>query len=149
MNQMTTVIPNVLMRSWRPGRYPDNSKDVDVATVDAWIREAREAGVRTILCLLDEKQLGYYRQLGEGGLLGRYRAAGFEVIHRPSEDYQPVSGKLLARIASDFRSATLPMLVHCSAGVGRTGAVVDYLTQSTRLPTSHGKDQTRRISRNV
>lgn len=130
MNKIATVIPDVLLRSGRPGRFPDNCKDVDPGMVDAWIRDAQGAGVRTILCLLDDTQLAYYRRLGKGGLLGRYRAAGFKVIHHPTVDGQPLSPGLLQKIERDFKAATLPMLVHCSAGVGRTGIVVEHLKKT-------------------
>ena len=130
---METVIEGKLIRSERPG-YPDH--DVGAAAVDTWIAQARAAGVRTILCLLGEKQLAYYSRLGNGGLLGRYRDAGFAVVHRPVCDHMtpPVPADVLARIPSDFLEAKLPLLVHCSAGIDRTGAVVRHLTVDTQLP---------------
>jgi len=126
------VIPNTLLRSCRPG-HP--SKNVDRKTVDDWIEKARENNVRTILCLL-AGLLSYYEQLGEGGLLKRYRDEDFKVIHRPVKDHlsPPVPDEILERISSDFLTAELPMLVHCSAGIDRTGAVIDYLTEETCLP---------------
>lgn len=130
-----TVIPSVLLRSSRPGRDSDDESEVSPAAVDAWIEAARDAGARTILSFLDDSQLAYYRQLGPEGLLGRYRAAGFKVIHRPCPDgaMPPLSDEMLERISSDFLAAELPLLVHCSAGVDRTGAAVTYLTSGTKL----------------
>lgn len=127
-----TVVPDVLLRSSRPGW---SSKDVDVKIVENWIAEAKEWNIRTILCLLGE-QLSYYKQLGEGGLLKRYRDAKFAVIHRPVCDHQvpPVPEETLELIASDFLAAELPMLVHCSAGFDRTGAVINYLVREQNLP---------------
>jgi hypothetical protein len=130
---ITAVVPTVLLRACRPG-YPN--KAVDAETVDAWIAEANDAKIRTILCLLDDAQLEYYLQAGGDGLLGRYRAAGFVVIHRPVADHQhpAISNELLQRIASDFLAAELPLLIHCSAGEDRTGAVIEYLEHETKLP---------------
>ena len=53
----TMIIPGVLMSSSRPG-FP--SKDVDIATVEAWIDRVKKDKVRTVLCLLDDKQLDFY-----------------------------------------------------------------------------------------
>lgn len=128
----TMIIPGVLMSSNRPG-YP--SEDVAVAIVDAWIDQIKKDKGRTVLCLLDGKQLDFYGQLGDGGLLKRYRDAGLNVIHRPVKDYliPAVSPEVLERISSDFLAAELPMLVHCSAGRDRTGAVIKYLTREPCL----------------
>jgi len=126
------VEPEILFRSCRPG-YPN--RNVNSEEVDDWIKEAKENNVRTILCLL-AGQLSYYEQSGEDGLLKRYRDENFNVIHRPIDDHisPPVPYKTLERISSDFLTAELPMLVHCSAGIDRTGAVIHYLTEETRLP---------------
>lgn len=133
MSQITPVVKNVLYRSSRPGY---GSHNVEPAAVDTWIESAKAAGIRTILCLLSHEQLNYYRQLGEAGLIGRYRCAGFKVIHRAVEDHQtpPVPDDLLKQTAIDFCTAELPFLVHCSAGIDRTGAVVNYLMNEQHLP---------------
>jgi len=119
-------IPDVLFASSRPGY---NSKNVTTAEVDEWITQVNEYKVATIVCLLDDQQLAYYSQLGDEGLLGRYREAGFTVIHHPIRDYSnpPVPQETLEQILLDYQGAKLPLLVHCSAGVDRTGAVIRYL----------------------
>jgi hypothetical protein len=57
-----------------------------VAAVDAWIDRARAAGVASILCPLDDTQLRLYTDC-PGGLLQRYRDAGFVVGHLPVADH--------------------------------------------------------------
>ena len=137
---MEIVIPDKLMRSSRPG-YPGRKVDSD--TVDAWLEEVKKYNVRTILCLLKDK-LSYYDEIGEGGTLKRYRDKYFTVIHRPVEDHltPPVPADILEKISSDFLTAELPMLVHCSAGYDRTGAVIDYLTNQTCLPAFRNNVET-------
>ncbi len=56
---MEVVIENVLFRGSRPG-YP--SKIVESSVVDEWIKDAKNSNVETILCLLDDKQLEFYKQ---------------------------------------------------------------------------------------
>ncbi len=59
------VLESTLARSSRPG-YPN--KDVDPGTVDQWLARVRGMGIKSVICLLDKKQLGYYRRI-RGGLL--------------------------------------------------------------------------------
>jgi protein tyrosine/serine phosphatase len=122
---MTNVIPEILFRSARPGY---DGKEVSQAEVDAWIAKAKAHGIQTILCLLDDPQLAFYTAV-PGGLLDYYRQAGFAVIARPVKDYQfpEVSSGMLATVHADFLGAAKPLLVHCSAGIVRTGAVIRHL----------------------
>ena len=122
---MREVIPGILFRSGRPGY---DGKRVSEAAVAEWCARANGHGIQTIMCLLDDEQLAYYKDV-PGELLGYYKRADFVVLHHPVKDHQKPAVPLavLAKAHVDFLAAIKPVLVHCSAGCDRTGAVVDYL----------------------
>jgi len=134
------VIEGILARSARPGRDLGAHALVPKEKVDSWLAILRQMGIRSILCLLDEKHLQLYPDL-PGGLIAYYRQQGFQVAHLPIRDpaYYPRGWEELeenlALAWEMFKELPWPVLVHCSAGVDRTGRVVEYVLQ--RLEEEH------------
>ena len=120
------VLPELLAKSPRPG-YPGregSSKEV----VDEWIENVRAMGVRSIICFLSDHQLAFYSDL-PSGLIQYYRDAGFDVAHIPEDDYKspPLSEEGVREAVASFERLQKPALVHCSAGLARTGMAIDAI----------------------
>ena len=120
------VLPELLAKSPRPG-YPGRegtSKEV----VDEWIENVRAMGVRSIICFLSDHQLAFYSDL-PSGLIQYYRDAGFDVAHIPEDDYKspPLSEEGVRESVAAVERLEKPVLVHCSAGLARTGMAIDAI----------------------
>jgi protein tyrosine/serine phosphatase len=90
-------------------------------------------GIKSIICLLGDDQLSLYRDL-PSGLLEYYRAKGFEVSHIRAADHQrpALSQQHLHAVWEEYQHLTKPILVHCSAGIDRTGAAVKHILAMLR-----------------
>ena len=123
------VIEGILATSPRPGFRPGPEFRVPVEEVESWIAEARDFGIASIICLIGRDQLHLYERSLPHGLLETYRRAGFSVAHIPALDglTEPYSAQEYDEAWQAFLLLPRPVLVHCSAGMDRTGRVVRHI----------------------
>jgi len=109
----------------RPG-YP--GKFVQKQFVGEWLGFMKKQGIGRVVCLLSEEELKCYPTLA-GGLLGTYIESFGEdnVLWEPDADRHLCGAKAIIHICSFLYDSVLnrrKAVVHCSAGLGRTGHVL-------------------------
>jgi hypothetical protein len=120
-----------------PGRRPLPLPPQARPRVETWVDRIIEAGFRSVISLLEPKQLVRHYVSGglslhPDGLLGYYESRGLSVESIPCTDYQEPTREQKLQVLGAFRSLPGPVLLHCSAGIDRTSPVAAFLCEQER-----------------
>ncbi|WP_324662591.1 protein-tyrosine phosphatase family protein [Haloarcula sediminis] len=102
-----------------PGWHSAASHD---AAIDDWVEFMRAEGIERVCCLLTGCQLD-----DRGAILDHYADAFGEsdVLHAPVRDHhlvpEPILVEEILPFLAESREREQPVVVHCLAGLGRTG----------------------------
>ncbi len=99
-----------------------------------WVARIKEMKFRSVICLLEDRQLDRYYVRGglnlhQGGLLGYYKSEDFQVRHFPLTDYQRPQERSMQNVLAAYHELLKPVLLHCSAGIDRTTPVAAFILQ--------------------
>jgi protein-tyrosine phosphatase len=112
-------LDTIVFGAERPGYlYPRTT-----GAVPEWIAFMRSKGVQRVLCLLPQKQLDDFAP----ELLTLYQSQFSAVLHIPVQDFLVPTDEALWAGVSFLRASELaaePVVVHCNAGMGRTGILL-------------------------
>jgi protein tyrosine phosphatase (PTP) superfamily phosphohydrolase (DUF442 family) len=133
------VVEGLLATSPRPGFRPGPEFQVPQEVVHEWVTVTRDFGIASIICLISDDQLPLYRSSAPQGLITLYREVGFQVAHVPTFDQQthPFTPQQYEQAWRAFLDLPKPVLVHCSAGMDRTGRIVNHILDQLRQHEPH------------
>lgn len=99
------------------------------ANIRIWIEQALQAGFKSVICLLTQPEITRHGR-PPAGLLDAYAKAGLQPVHIP---LSPEIGPQLLlsdsqQIERAYDALPKPVLVHCHAGIVRSGAALRHLT---------------------
>ncbi len=136
-------------RAYRPG-YDSKKLITTPEAVRDWILGVKALGVRSVISLLSEPELRWYEHL-PGGLVGSYQSAGLETLSLPVPMDIPgvLTRNHLEQLEAAFERLPRPMVIHCSAGLVRSGAAVAHLVQKIPLITSPERPMDPEILRRI
>ena len=131
-DKITWVKAGVLARGSRPGWWDERGIAL---VVREYVARVRAMGIHSIVCLLSQGELVRYYAVHGVNLFAAYREAGLQLAHVPVTDHEkpPLGTGDLFKLRIMLSDLPRPWLIHCSAGIDRTGCAVKHLESKPEL----------------
>jgi len=113
--------------SVRPGRLGTSGCPGTFRGLDTDLASLREARIDSVFCLLEDRD---FRAWGVPKLLVEYARGGIRVHRHPIRDFGVPTLDEMTRAVDELEAALAAgrtALIHCAAGIGRTGTLTACL----------------------
>lgn len=127
---MKWIIDKILAKSSRPG-YP--SIGISASTVKMWLDDAKKEGIKSVICMMTAREMRTKYRISTS-LPNIYKLHGLICAWVPTPDSgnDDIPFDSEQKVIEAYEKLPKPVLIHCSAGMQRSGAAVSAIVRKIK-----------------